>query len=106
MESAPPPGSAPPHGSDATRLSRPSPKRGPADRAGESRRPFGRPPPDASCVRVFASGGGRQDWADSAVTEPGVNQAEDAAVHQVTDQAGEHSRSSGGIPVNAEAHAH
>ena len=44
---------------DATRLSRPAPKRGAAARAGESRRPFGRPPPHASCVRVFASGGGR-----------------------------------------------
>ena len=107
MESALPPGNAPPHGSDAARLSRPAPlKREAADRAGESRRPFGRPPPDASCVRVFASGGGRQDRADSAVTEPAVNQAEDAAIHQVTDQAGEHGRSSGDVPVNAEAHAH
>ena len=66
--------------------------------AGESRRLFGR--------RRICSASGRRDRADIAVTEPGVNQAEDAAVHQVTDQAGEHGRSSGRVPVNPEAHAH
>ena len=38
-------------------------------------------PPTHPASAYFASGGGRQDRADSAVAEPGVNQAEDAAIH-------------------------